>query len=149
MKIKIWWGNRIAVSPGPTCRGVARYASTLPGTPFPAETCARRNACALRASRFRNAFSAVCRYAAIVKAFLKYSLPQKRALREVDAAVCASQTASAQPSAGKGVGADRLPQCLAGGSCAPGKTACGFPPSINPHFSFLPAQNTFKKSALI
>jgi hypothetical protein len=41
----------------PLALGFRRFAPVIQGTPFPAETCSMRNACALRASRFRNAFS--------------------------------------------------------------------------------------------
>ena len=63
-------GQPYRVSPGPACRGVGtRHAVSLRlymrGTPFPAATCARRNACTLRASRFRNAFTEERRFAAV------------------------------------------------------------------------------------
>jgi hypothetical protein len=65
-------GKPYPVSPGPACACVAHHAPALQGTPLPAETCAKRTACAVRASRFRNAFSMVRRFAAVFIQLLAY-----------------------------------------------------------------------------
>jgi hypothetical protein len=78
MKIKIWWGNRIAVAPGPRLppsppqSGVeGSGAAAIRGhTPSSKDARLSRSTCAREAPHLRNATSVECRFAAIVKKFL-------------------------------------------------------------------------------